>query len=156
MADTKTLLQPLAKTLAHPLLMVAIPLKKNHLPYPTPPNFQLHFPCVSCYRENTDLAEAGPEILVVPLFHSVTAQLSGMRGEMVQKNNCSSHRRTESREQISLQSLCTLGVLICRQRLPVHSSPASETQGCGFHLGATEFMGSSSLCNICATETPRT
>lgn len=123
-------------------------------------NFHLHFPCVSCYRENTDLAEVGQEILIVPFFHSLTAQLPGMRGEMGQNDNCSSHRRAQSGEQISLQSLCTLGVLICLQRLPVRSSPASETQGCGFHLGATAFAGSmsfpSSLCNVCASETSRT
>lgn len=35
---------------------------------------------MSCSRDNTDLAEAGWEILVVPFFHSVTAQLSGIRG----------------------------------------------------------------------------
>lgn len=153
MAD-HTLPQPLEKTLASPLLMGTTPLKKNGLPYQMAP-----FSCIFHVYPATErilILQMRWEILIVPFFHSVTAQLSGMSGETGQNDSCSSHRRAESGEQVSLQSLCALGVLICMQRLPVPSSPASETHGCGFHLGAAEFMGRSSLCNVCASEMSRT
>jgi len=53
---------------------------------------------VSSYKENTDLAEVGQEILIVPFFRSVTAQLSAMRGKTEQNDDCSFHRRAQSGE----------------------------------------------------------
>lgn len=135
---TSAALQPLDENLASPFSWWQLPLRRIIFHVKHLQTFIWIFHVSPATEKLLILLKLDGRSSLCPFFHSLTAQLSGMREKM--EPSFSSHRRAQRcpyKACVDSESWCA-----CKGFL---SPPASDTQGYWFHLGGIEFMGSSSF-----------